>query len=338
MSVAIIGTRGTGKSTLVGLLQQSMEKFTNEYPDKLAYFMDSETTKVCLENIRNPLLGRSFPVSTVRGDFDELNFLIGFQGSAVDKIKYASKNLSLTGMRDIMDRYRNMMIMTVLDVSGEDIEEFGRHPRVTEIIKKIFNSNIMVVLIDASKFTRELRGPKFERLQAYDAEMAKILSAYEGYRAKNMPGEELYPIVFFTKMDTLDEEILDRLNHHNDMDMNKNDMGREYLEEKVKEDSTRLLKEFLPGVSANIIGSENVRVPMHNAKFYYSWVGIEKEDGMAAADAELMVDRYETHDGTELKTNIYPLKHYWAFIDYLGDLSLDYSDRKSLVKKYLDRD
>ena len=338
MSVAIIGTRGTGKSTLVGLLQQSMEKFTNEYPEKLAYFMDSNTTRVCLENIRNPLLSKSFPVSTVRGDFEKLSFLIGFEAKRRDKIKYLTKKFSMTRMRDIFDNYDNMMILTVLDVSGEDVEEFGRHPRITEIIKSIFISNILVVLVDTSKFTRELNGKDFQRMQAYDAEMAKILSAYEGYRAKNMPGEILHPVVFFTKMDMLDKEILNRLDNHKDLDMNKNDMYKDYREDDVQKDGTRLLREYLPGVAANLTGSRNVKVPMHEAKFYFSWVGLEKEEGMQSADAGLMVDRYETINGDELKTNVYPMGHYRAFIKKLSELSHDYSDRESLVKEYLDRD
>ena len=77
---------------------------------------------------------------------------------------------------------------------------------------------------------------------------------------------------------------------------------------------------------------------MHDAKFYFSWVGLEKEEGMAAVDAGLIVDRYETVNGDELNTNIYPMGHYKAFINRLGELSHDFSDRQSLVKEYLDGD
>lgn len=337
MPVSIIGTRGCGKSTLVGFLQQSMEKLTIKDPEKFAYFMDPDTTNICLNKIRNRLHSGRFPRATARGDFQALSFLMSFEATKTDVVKHVTSE-GLKGLKNAMD-YENKLVLTVFDISGEEIEEFGTQSSVTRKIREIFNSNIMVILIDCAKFTKDVKSEKAEAMRRYDAEMSQILSRYEEYRAKNAPEKELYPIVFFTKMDMLDPEIVADLPNHGIRKLL--DHQKEYKEEEVREDGEKLLKTFLPGIYQNIVGSKVVKVDLHKAMYFFSWAGVEGENGVKPAEEELGVQWVEVEGKEnieELTSNIYPYKHYQEFISHLGDLSKDYSDPNEKLEEYFNRD
>ena len=337
MPVSIIGTRGCGKSTLVGFLHQSMEKYTMRDPEKFAFYMDRDTTDVCLNKIRNRLHSGSFPKATARGDFQALSFLMSFEASKKDFVKHIGKE-GLKALKNALN-YENKLVFTVFDVSGEDIEEFGSHKTVTKKLKEIFDSNIMVILIDCSKLTEDIKSEKGRDMRRYDAEMSKILARYEEYRARKYPEKELQPIVFFTKMDMLDPEIVDILPNYGMKDLL--DPQKEYEEEKVREDGEKLLKTYLSGIYQNFLGSKVVKVDIHKAMYFFSWAGVEGEDGVKPADEKLGVKwmEIEGEKGSEqVQSNIYPYKHYQKFLSHLGELSKDYSDPDEKVKEYLNRD
>jgi len=344
MPVSIIGTRGCGKSTFVGFLQQSMEKYTNRNPEKFSYFMDAKTTDVCLNKIRNRLLGGQFPMATARGDFDKLDFLTCFETTKKDRLKgILDPKKGITNLRGALSAYENLLILTIWDVAGEEIQESWRGvDRLSKDIKDIFDTNIMVLLIDCMKLTRDIKSEKASRMRRYDAEMARVMSYYEEYRAKTHPGAELHPIVVFTKMDTMDQEIIKDLPNHSLNDLLNPD--KEYDEDEVKEDGDKLLSQYLPGIYSNILGSAIVDVDLREAKYFFSWAGMEGEDGVTNVDGEL--DRtwktiepegdVNPEDKVEVQSNIYPWKHYREFISHLGDLSKEYSDKREKVMKYLD--
>ncbi len=337
MPVSIIGTRGCGKSTLVGFLHQSMEKHTIRNPEKFSYYMDRDTTDVCLNKIRNRLQSGKFPQATARGDFQALSFLMSFGATKGDVGKYITSD-GLSALKNAFN-YKNKLVLTVFDVAGEDIEEFGSHKSVTKKLKEIFGSNIMVILIDCSKLTKDIKGEKGREMRKYDAEMSKILSRYEEYRAQNYPDQELHPIVFFTKMDMLDPEIIDSLPNNSIRDLL--DPQKDYDEEEVREDGEKLLKTFLSGVYANIVGSKVVKVDLHKAMYFFSWAGVEGENGVKPADESLGVkwmDIEGKKDTEEIQSNIYPYKHYQKFISHLGELSKDFSDPDEKVEEYFNRE
>ncbi len=333
MPVSIIGTRGCGKSTLVGFLHQSMEKYTIKNPKKFAYYMDPETTDVCLNKIRNRLHAGEFPRATARGDFQALSFLMNFEATKSDVFKHIKAEKGLSGLKNAFN-YENKLMFTVFDVSGEEIEEFGNHKSVTKKIKEVFNSNIMVILVDCSKLTKDIRSEKGTTMRRYDAEMSQILSRYEEYKA-NKTSEELHPIVFFTKMDMMDPEIIDMFPNHSMRDLL--DIQKGYDEVEVREDGEKLLKTFLPGLYQNIVGSKVVGVDLHKAMYFFSWAGVDGENGVKPADQELGVKWVNVED-EELTSNIYPYKHFQKFISHLGDLSKDYSDPNEKLEEYFKRE
>ena len=172
MSVSIIGTRGCGKSTFIGLLHQGMEMYTNKNPNNFIYYVTAEVGDKILD-IRNNLLQGQYPAATTRHQLEQLRFLMGFKPRASEKMVQLVRNFSSFGAYgDYLG-----MILSVYDIAGEDIQEFKINKQVNQILKQVFDSNILVIIIDCAKFTNSTKGRKYVDMLEYDKELAVILAA-----------------------------------------------------------------------------------------------------------------------------------------------------------------
>ncbi len=319
MPVSILGTRGCGKSTVIGLLYQGMERYTTLNPDDFIYYITSETGETVL-TIRNNMLKGMFPPATTRHTLDQFQFLMGF------KPKMHEKLINLVKFRE--GAWAGLTF-TVYDISGEDIQEYKRSKTADQRIKKIFDANIVVIIIDCSIFTNSTSGRKFNKMLELDKEIAIILSAYVEYRNKNKLEEELHPIFILAKADAIDNEI-------------KNEFGLEKLSKDYDEDinyeiGNNLLKSYLSATLAAILGSQKVYVPLHKAKYFFSWVEMDKIDGMVsqAGDAKKLKVVRDKEGGHAW--NAYPTHMYEGFLNNFRDLSEKYADPKKQVEEIFGR-
>lgn len=316
MSVSIIGTRGCGKSTFIGLLHQGMEMYTNKNPDNFVYYVTAEVGDKILD-IRNNLLQGEYPAATTRHQLEQLRFLIGFRPGKYEKIVNLFKNFSSFG--DYGDYLG--MILSVYDIAGEDIQEFRINKTVNRILKQVFDSNILVIIIDCAKFTNSTSGRKYVDMLEYDKELAVIISAYVEYRSKGDFKEKLNPIFVFAKMDALDTEIsseyIDKL-------------SRGYDLEYAQESGNKMMKSFLSASRASVYGAQKVGIPMETARFFYSWVEEDKIEGVAQAGAQHKL-KITKPDGEHAR-NAFPDHMYEEFLNHIKSLSYLYSDPKKQVE------
>ncbi|MCK5039032.1 MAG: hypothetical protein KAS16_08030 [Thermoplasmata archaeon] len=310
MSVSIIGTRGCGKSTFIGLLHQGMEMYTNKNPDNFVYYVTAEVGDKILD-IRNNLLQGEYPAATTRHQLEQLRFLMGFKPVGVEKIVNLVKNFSSFGQYgDYLG-----MILSVYDIAGEDIQEFKINKQVTQILKQVFESNILVIIVDCAKFTNATSGRKYVDMLEYDKELAVIIAAYVEYRSKGKFKEKVNPIFVFAKMDALDTEIA---NNYFDKLERKYDVDYNY------ETGNELMESYLSASRAAVYGAQKVGVPLETAKFFYSWVQEDKIEGVAQAGAQHKL-KITKPDGGHTR-NVFPDHMYEEFLNYIRTLSYMYSD------------
>jgi hypothetical protein len=316
MSVSIIGTRGCGKSTFIGLLHQGMEMYTNKNPNNFIYYVTAEVGDKILD-IRNDLLTGKYPAATTRHQLEQLRFLMGFKPKAAEKIMQLVKNFSSFG--DYGDYLG--MILSVYDIAGEDIQEFKINKQVSQILKQVFDSNILVIIIDCAKFTNSTTGRKYVDMLEYDKEVAVIISAYVEYRSKGKFKEKLNPIFVFAKMDALDAEI--RNNYMDKLSIN-------YDPDYTQSAGNEMMTSYLSASRAAVYGAQKVGIPLEEARFFFSWVDEDKIDGVTQAGAQKLLKVFKP-DGTHAR-NSFPDHQYEAFLNHIRDLSYLYSDPRKQVE------
>lgn len=323
MPVSIVGMRGTGKSTWLGLLHQIMETRANTQPERFNFFMSSKTTNKVIEGIRNPMKEGKFPTPTLKGDFKRLSFLMGFKANVIDRVKSVIKQLSVNAL---YTNYQKGMIFTIYDVPGEDVEEFKRTGRFTDKMKVILNSNIMVFLIDCEKFTRVTGTDKYKEMNKYNSDLAIFISAYCEfiYKSKTIAPEDVYPVFIMAKLDAVDKEILDKYG-------GKDKFVRpdlEYDEDDVKEKSIDMMTTHIGSALQQVMGAKNIGIPLEkNARFFFSGVQKDEKGDLATELVEL--------EGREIFLNKYPTYHFMEFLDYVEELSDTYSDPEERAEEYI---
>jgi len=287
MPVGIIGTRGCGKSTVIGLLYQAMTIYTNAHPNEFRFYMRPNDLKKVADQVRNRMLRGKFPIATQRNIKEETSILLGFKPRSTEVLR-AWKN-NLIAFKEY--NFRGLgMLLRVYDVSGEDVEEYSttQNININPHLKNIFDSNILILLIDCKKFTNTTRGDKWDALLDYDKECAVIASAYIEYRYRNKRNEKIHPIYLFTKVDEMDKEIKEEFG------VEKIENAKMYDEKVCSEIGNKLLQKYMSQTRAILIGSEQVTVPLHETrkslpkyrpKYFFSWVGLENIEGIASEDS-----------------------------------------------------
>lgn len=327
MTVSIIGTRGTGKSTFLGLLHQIMEVYTVSNPKNFGYFMNPKTTDKVITGIRDPLRSGLFPTPTLKGDFQKLSFLMGFKPKILDRMKFLGKQGSLKGL---YRSYNKGMIFTMHDVPGEDIGEFRKTQRLTKKLKEILDAKILVLLIDGEKFTRKQGTNKFDEMNVYDGDLAVIISAYcKHVKTKGFDLKKIHPVFIMAKLDAADKEILDMFGGKEKFISS----SLKYNEKQTREIGKTLMSTYLTATRAQIIGSKQLGIPLEkNAKYFFSGVELD-EKGKIKGGLEKYVDY--TNKEMEFYMNENPREHYKEFIKYCEKLSELYEDPEERAVKYL---
>jgi len=349
MTVGCFGTSGTGKSTWVGLLAQQMNRKALREPEEYSYYISKDVCQDLLTEIKTEMLKGHFPDKTTTENLVAISFLMGFNPSKLEIVNEAIKR-SFDRKRRVSGNYNNVLdynkgfILSVVDVAGEDIRKIGDPLNEHDLermkrLKKLFSSNCIVMIVDVSRFTNETgnegAGPKLVENLDYNDIMTKIFSRYIEFRAdNNFSNKKVYPVVFLTKMDQLDNEILESCGL-NDIFSDKDRLWNyPYNETETQQVGNRLLNSYLPDYREILYSGEHLDVPIGYPTFFFSGLFLEGQGGRGAGEKKIARDRKEDSVGKYL-TNIYPHKHYEAFLDYIKQMNREYADSRNLMEQYL---
>ncbi len=192
-SALVLGDRGCGLTTFVGLLYAAQLRLGTEEQDEFRFSADRETIRE-LESIYGELVAGRFPEWDVDWEAHPLTFLLAFRSGRLGRLSRGSNG------EGGFDRVR----VQVGGLSVEEVSEMARHDAVLQVSTRLLlRSSVVLPLVDASRLRPPPEGPKSDPVTRYDRLLAstlefvgRFLSAESRRRART-----LHPLFVVTKFD-----------------------------------------------------------------------------------------------------------------------------------------
>ena len=192
-SALVLGDRGSGLTTFVGLLYAAQLRLGTEDRDDFRFSADRETIRQ-LESIYGELVAGRFPEWDADWDTHPLSFLFAFRSGKLGAVSFGGN-----GERDF-DSVR----VRVGGISVEEVAEFTEHDAVLEeSTRRLLRSPVVLPLVDASRLRPPPEGPKDPALTRYDRMLATTLEVVDRFllAERDRKARTMHPLFVVTKFD-----------------------------------------------------------------------------------------------------------------------------------------
>ena len=203
-SALVVGDRGSGLTTFVGLLYAAQLRLGTEEGDQFRFSADRETIRQ-LEGIYGELVAGRFPEWDADWDTHPLAFVFGFRSGTFPR-------LGGTGVRHDggFDSFR----VRVGGISVDSVAELSEHDAILEDpTRQLLRSPVVLPLVDASRLGPLAKEMDPRPLERYDRLLAATLDLLGRFVSTNRSRKlrTLHPIFVVTKFDQCPPETLERL-------------------------------------------------------------------------------------------------------------------------------
>ena len=203
-SLLVLGDRGSGQTTFVGLLYTAQVRLGSEESDEFRFHADRETIRQ-LESIYGELGAGRFPYRDLDWEERPMSFVLGFPRGT-----FLGRGRGANPRQGAFDTVR----VEVGGISVDELAELREHDAVLgDPMRRLLRSQVILPLVDASQLAPEALGRSSDRIGKYDRVLAasldllgKFLAAQRNRRARTM---HLFFVV--TKFDLCPPETLARL-------------------------------------------------------------------------------------------------------------------------------
>jgi len=192
-SALVLGDRGSGLTTFVGLLYAAQLRLGTEDQDEFRFSADRETIRQ-LESIYGELVAGRFPEWDADWETHPLSFLFAFRSG-----KFGPVNFGGNG-----DRGFDTVRVRVGGISVEEVAELAEHDAVLEeSTRHLLRSPVVLPLLDASRLRPPPEGPKDPVLARYDRRLATTLEVVDRYllAERDRKARTMHPLFVVTKFD-----------------------------------------------------------------------------------------------------------------------------------------
>ncbi len=202
-SALVVGDRGSGLTTFVGLLYAAQLRLGTEEGDEFRFSADRETIRQ-LEGIYGELVAGRFPEWDADWDTHPLSFVFGFRSGSLPRLRGA-------GIR--RDGGFDSFRVQVGGISVESVAEIAEHDAILEdVTRRLFRSPVVLPLVDASRLLPTGETSDRRPLERYDRMLAATLDLLSRFLStgRHRKLRTLYPMFVITKFDQCPPETLDR--------------------------------------------------------------------------------------------------------------------------------
>ncbi len=300
-SALVLGDRGSGLTTFVGLLYTAQVRLGTDDSDEFRFHADRESLRR-LEGIYGELGMGRFPNADIDWEEHPLSFVFGFRRGALSK-------LGRGGGSEEADFAR--VRIQVGGIPTDEIADLRDHDAVLdEPTRRLLRSPVLVPLIDATWLPRdptEIAGipiRRYDQLLAQTLELlGRFLSAERRQRSRRM-----FPIFVVTKFDQIAADVLQALEAPPGPPSGWGLELRSAL-------GLRLLQRYLPATARFVQRPHSKTLRIAPPAWFFSGVRTKE-----AADGTIEIVRRErgSWGGWEPE---YPFDEYHALIEHLGRLS-----------------
>jgi hypothetical protein len=203
-SALVVGDRGSGLTTFVGLLYTAQVRLGTEEADEFRFHADRETIRQ-LEAIYGELGAGRFPERDISWEEHPLSFLLGFRNGKL-------RGLPRRGPQE--EGGFGTVRVQVGGISTQELAELREHDAILEeSTRRLLRSQVIIPLVDASRLLPEPDGPGSPGLARLDSTLAATLDLVGRFLAaeRNRRARTLYPLFVLTKLDRCPPETLVQL-------------------------------------------------------------------------------------------------------------------------------
>jgi len=202
-SALVVGDRGSGLTTFVGLLYAAQLRLGTEEGDQFRFSADRESIRQ-LEGIYGELVAGRFPEWDADWDTHPLSFVFGFRSGTLPRLGGA-------GVRH--DGGFDSCRVQVGGISVESVAELAEHDAILEEpTRRLLRSPVVIPLVDASRLWPLTDEMDRRPLGNYDRMLAATLDLLSRFVSANPHRKlrTLYPMFVVTKLDQCPAETLGR--------------------------------------------------------------------------------------------------------------------------------
>ena len=193
-SALVVGDRGSGLTTFVGLLYTAQVRLGTEEADEFRFHADRETIRQ-LEAIYGELGAGRFPERDVNWEEHPLSFILGFRTGMLR---------GLPGRGATEEGGFGTVRVQVGGISTQDLSELREHDAILEdSTRRLLRSQVIIPLVDASRLFPGPDGPRSPALARYDRMLAATLDLVGRFVAadRRRKARTLHPLFVLTKLD-----------------------------------------------------------------------------------------------------------------------------------------
>jgi len=300
-SAVIVGARGSGLTTFIGLLYTAQVRFGTEEGDTFRFHVERETLRQ-LNAVYGELGAGRFPTHDVDWEEHSLSFVLSFRASRVRRWRRPGRN-GESGAGNARVR--------VGGITTEELAELREHDAVVgESTRLLFHSPVVLPLVDASRLRLEDSGSATSGPGGYDAQLAATLEFLARYLSTEpeRKAREMHPLFVLTKFDVCSAATRDRLG-------TPPGPVATWSEDARRAVGQRILERCLPRTGAFLAASARAGpVRIAPPQWYFSSLRLEEggEVPRIARRSRAPVGGWEPE---------YPYEEYRALIERLGWLA-----------------
>ncbi len=300
-SALVVGDRGSGLTTFVGLLYAAQLRLGTEEEDGFRFSAERQTIRQ-LEAIYGELAAGRFPEWDVNWEEHPLSFLLAFRASKLRGI--GGRGVGADGRFDTVE-------LQVGGISVEEISEFAVHDAILEeSTRRLLRSTMVLPLVDASRLPPAAQGGTTGPIARYDARLVTTLEQVRRCLALE-PGRKartMHPLFVVTKFDRCAPQVLEALRAPPGPPSAWPSGMRDVV-------GTRILERYLPSTAHFVAeAARDHGSPIASPRWFYSGLQIVPQLNSTPIARRSRIPR----GGWEPE---YPFEEYRDLIEQLGKLA-----------------
>ena len=186
-----------------------------------------------------------------------------------------------------------------------EVDSFLLKNKTNDRIESMFNSDIVVLLIDSSLFLGDSKGDISNEAIRQNNAMKTVVDGLLHYRSKKRIRNAIYPIMFFINADGTCDEIKQRFLADNRFD---------YNERESQKIGNELMKTYCSGILSSLKTASKLKLPVRRIQYYFSWI----DRAHSLSDEKTLKVRLDRNGFS----NIFSLHMYDAFLDYIDQVCI----------------
>jgi len=272
LHVALIGDRGSGKTTFLGLLYATLVRSGSDSADDLRF----HTTFESLEEVTTlfqQMMSGGFPDAAVKEGLHELSFTLGLR-----KAKHGF--LPRLGSRKWNADAGTSLQFTMPGSLGEERPGFLQGSTIgTGPWRDVLDADAIILLADSANLAPKGDPSSPGPMATYDGQVDALLAAIQRWRSRS-GHEVLHPIFLLSKFDSVKAEVLKAMN------LEADPPGPAEVAARAAYAGT-LLSPNLPRTLATVQGGRGGRMRFDKPTYFFSWVRTETKDSSASEKIRL---------------------------------------------------